>query len=89
MRGERNMRIRSEYNIDIEKVQSRFCRHIPIEHVDMIKSLIENGYGNMEIMHRFGFERKSDDSSLYKRIVVLRRRFNDYRKVNNHTDRNV
>lgn len=70
--NKRHQRIRSEYNIDIEKVYPRYNKKIKSEDINKIIMYIEKGLKNMEIMNLFGYKSKSDNPSLYRFIVKKR-----------------
>lgn len=74
--NKRHSFIRSQYNIAINKVKSPyFTKNIYSE--ENIIGKIKEGKSNMEIMNDFGFKTKNENTSLYKRILIIRKKFND------------
>lgn len=70
--GKRHKTVRSQYDIDIETVYPRYNKKITQDKIDLIKSMIYNGYDNMAILYKFGFDHKEDNPTLYRYIMKLR-----------------
>lgn len=74
--NKRHSFIRSQYNIDIERVKSPYFKK-NIYSEENILEKIKEGKTNIEIMNEFGFKTKNENTSLYKRILIIREKFND------------